>query len=467
MTEEHKTIDWYEFARRLHKYYEGKIEVLPKVPIGKQEYYSIWYTPGVAGPAKDDAENPDETFHNTWRWNAIAVVSDGTRVLGLGKIGPEGALPVMEGKALLFKALGGVDAVPLVHRARDPEKFLELLELVEPSFGGINLEDIESPKCFYILDEARKRLNIAVWHDDQQGTATVTLAGLINAAKLTGRDLRKARITLIGAGAANIALYRLLKAYGVPPKNITVVDSKGILHPGRPDIEKLKKEHPWKYQIAVETNGGWKGPVDGGIPEALDGAEIVVAASRPGPGVIKKEWVAKMAKDGILFAEANPVPEIWPWEAKEAGVRIVGTGRSDFPNQVNNSLAFPPIFRGVLDVRAKTITDEMAIAAAEELAKFAEEKGLHEDYILPTMEEFDVFPRVAAATAAKAVEQGVARLKRTYEEELEIAEMMIRSTLEKYEALLRAGLIKKMPDDIEKAIEGLRHKRKEEAAHAR
>jgi len=447
-------VDWYELSRRLHRRYEGKIEVLPKVPALTREHFAVWYTPGVAGPAEDNARDPEESFHNTWRWNTVAVVSDGTRVLGLGSIGPEGALPVMEGKALLFKALGGVDAVPLVHRARDPEKFLELLVLLEPSFGGVNLEDIESPKCFYLLDEARKRLEIPVWHDDQQGTATVTLAGLINAAKLTGRDLRRMRIVLVGAGAANIALYRLLRAYGVPPENIVVVDSRGILHSRRPDVEQLRERNPWKYRIAVETDGGWHGPRSGGIPEALEAADAVVAASRPGPGVIKKEWIRRMNRDPIVFAEANPVPEIWPWEAKEAGARVVATGRSDFPNQVNNSLAFPSIFRGVLDVRAKTITDEMAIAAAEELARFAEERGLREDYIIPSMEEWEVFPRVAAAAAAKAVEQGIARHPLSYEEELERAKKIIWTTLEKMRLLYQSGLIEALPEEVEAAIRG-------------
>ncbi|ABM80025.1 NAD(P)-dependent malic enzyme [Hyperthermus butylicus] len=458
---EKERIDWYSISKKLHRLYEGKIEVIPKVPAFRQDDFAIWYTPGVAGPAKEDAEDPDATFHNTWRWNTVAVVSDGTRVLGLGAIGPEGALPVMEGKALLFKALGGVDAVPLVHRARDREKFLELLVLIEPSFGGINLEDIESPKCFYLLDEARKRLNIPIWHDDQQGTATVTLAGLINAAKLTGRDLRKMRIALIGAGAANTALYRLLKAYGVDPKNMVVVDSKGVLHSQREDIEKLKEKNPWKYQIAVETDGGWNQLRGGGIKEALEGAEAVVAASKPGPGVIKPEWIKLMDKDPIVFAEANPVPEIWPWEAKEAGARVVATGRSDFPNQVNNSLAFPSIFRGVLDVRARTITDTMAIAAAEELARFAEEKGLREDYIIPSMEEWEVYPRVAAATAVRAVEEGVARLKTTYEEEYEKAKQIIATSREKVLKLVDVGLIKKLPEEVEAVIQRARRQREE------
>ncbi len=443
-----KEIDWYDLSVKLHKFYEGKIETIPKVPVRRLNDFAIWYTPGVAEPSRRINKDPDASFEYTSRWNTIAVVSDGTRVLGLGNVGPEAAYPVMEGKALIFKFLGGVDAIPLVHRARDQEKFLELLELIEPSFGGINLEDIESPKCFYILEEARKRLNIPVWHDDQQGTAAVTLAGLINATILTNRDLKKSRIVLFGAGAANIALYRTLKVYGVPVENIAVLDSKGVLHPDRSDIDKLMLKHPWKYRIAVETKGGGLRP-GAGPAEALKGADILVAASKPGPGTIKKEWIKEMAKDPIVFAEANPVPEIWPWEAKEAGAKIVATGRSDFPNQVNNSLIFPAMFRGVLDVRAKTITDEMAIAAAEAVAEFARDKGIHEEYILPTMEEWEVYPKVAAAVAVKAVEQGVSRKSTTFDEEFERAKEIIGKVREKYMKLWESGLISKPPYDYE------------------
>ncbi|MCE4599321.1 MAG: NADP-dependent malic enzyme [Desulfurococcales archaeon] len=441
-------VDWYTLSKKLHKFYGGKIETIPKVPIRRLKDFAIWYTPGVAEPSRIAAKDPDESFEYTNRWNTIAVVSDGTRVLGLGKIGPEGAYPVMEGKALLFKYLGGVDAIPLVHRNREIEAFLSLLEAIEPSFGGINLEDIESPKCFQLLDEARSRLEIPVWHDDQQGTAAATLAGLINAFKIVGKDMRKSRIVLLGAGAANIALYRLLKAWGIPPSNIVVLDSRGVLHPDRSDIDRLMISNPWKYKIAVETGGGGLNP---GAPlsEAMKGADALVAASKPGPGVVKKEWITAMERDAIVFAEANPVPEIWPWEAKEGGARIVATGRSDFPNQVNNSLVFPSVFRGVLDVRARTITDEMAIAAAEEIARYAEDKGLHEDYILPTMDEWDLYPRVAAAVAVKAVEQGVARRTTTYREEVERASLIIKSTREKFKLVWESGLIPKPPVDYE------------------
>ena len=409
MEDNQKRIDWFKIAIDLHREYRGKIQVLPKVPFLKLKDGAIWYTPGVAGPCRVIHEKgKDLSFEYTLRWNYIAVVSDGTRVLGLGNIGPEAGLPVMEGKALLFKYLGGVDAIPLVLDARDPERFITIVKALEPSFGGINLEDIESPKCFYLLDKLREILDIPVWHDDQQGTALVTLAGLLNALKLVGKKLRDVKITMIGAGAAGVAIVRYLRVAGADPKKIVVVDSKGILHPNRKDLMELKKTNPWKYKLAMTTNGEGR---TGGIPEAMRDADVVIAASKPGPGVIKKEWVKTMADDPIVFAMANPIPEIWPWEAKEAGARVVATGRSDFPNQVNNSLGFPAVFRGALTVMARKITDGMCIAAAQALARYAERKGLSEDYILPTMEETEAYIEEAVAIAEKAIEEGVARRK--------------------------------------------------------
>ncbi|MEM2163051.1 MAG: NADP-dependent malic enzyme [Candidatus Bathyarchaeia archaeon] len=415
-------------APPLHKFYEGKVQVMPKCAVTSFEDFAIWYTPGVAAPCREIQANPDKSFELTNRWNYVAVVSDGTRVLGLGDIGPEAAMPVMEGKALLFKYLGGVDAFPLCLKTKDPDELVRALELIEPTFGGINLEDIEKPKCFYVLEKARERLQIPVWHDDQQGTATVILAGLINAFKIVGKDPKKSLITLIGAGAANIRTAYVLIRWGIKPGNIIMVDSKGILHPNRRDIR--KEDDPWKYELTQITNAEGR---EGGIPEAMRGVDAVVGASRPGPDVIKKEWIKMMADNPIVFACANPIPEIWPWEAKEAGARIVATGRSDFPNQVNNSLGFPGIFRGVLDVRAKTITDDMCIAAAEELAKFAEEKGIHEDYILPTMEDWEVYPREAVACALKSIEQGVARIKLSRQELYERAIAIIKNAGESLE----------------------------------
>ncbi|MEB3692661.1 MAG: NADP-dependent malic enzyme, partial [Caldisphaeraceae archaeon] len=386
---ESATAEWYKLSLELHKYYGGKIETIPKVPVRRLKDFSIWYTPGVAEPSRVLSKNPEMSFDLTSRWNTIAIVSDGTRVLGLGNIGPEGAYPVMEGKALIFKYLGGVDAFPLVHRARDAERFLQLLEDIEPTYGGINLEDIESPKCFYILDEARKRLNIPVWHDDQQGTATIILAGLINALKIVGKAIRGSRIIIMGAGAANTAFYRLLREIKDDIENVVVVERQGVLHPEMDGIDRLMVKNKYQYEMAIETKGGDL-PAGASVEDAFKGADAVIAASVPGPGTIKKSWISKMNKDAIVFALANPVPEIWPWEAKEAGAKIVATGRGDFPNQINNSLVFPGVFRGVLDVRAKTITDEMALSASYEIARFAEEKGLSEDYIVPTMEEWEI-----------------------------------------------------------------------------
>jgi len=435
-----------KMAPPMHKFYLGKVQVIPRCPVRSLADFSIWYTPGVAAVCRKVKENPDLlSFEYTSRWNYVAVVSDCTRVLGLGDIGPEAGMPVMEGKALLFKYLGGVDAFPLCIKTKDPDEIIKFLKLIEPTFGGINLEDIAKPKCFYILEKAREELNIPVWHDDQQGTATVVLAGILNALKLVGKKLSEAKITLIGAGAANIKCADVLELAGAKPGNIVFVDSKGILHAGRKDILE-KEKNPWKWKWAAKSNAEGK---MGGIPEALENADVCIAASRPGPGIIKKEWISKMADDAIVFAMANPVPEIWPWEAKEAGARIIGTGRSDFPNQVNNSLGFPAIFRGVLDVRAKTVTDEMCVAAANALAKHAEEKGLSEDYIIPTMDDWEVYPKEAVACALKSIEQGVARIKPSRQELWERAVKIISDARKSLDALVKAGIIKPPPPEEE------------------
>ncbi len=429
-------------ALRLHPFYRGKIEVVPKARIKDFDDFAIWYTPGVAEPCKDIYKNPEKVFEHTNKWNFVAVISDGTRVLGLGDIGPEAGLPVMEGKALLFKYLGGVDAFPLCLRTKDPDEFIRVVKILEPTFGGINLEDIAQPKCFRILDTLRQEMNIPVWHDDQQGTAAVTLAGLINALKLVGKKLEEVKIVFVGAGAANIAGARIIIKAGAKPENIIMVDSKGILRKDREDAKILQEKYKEKWWLATITNPENRA---GGIPEALEGADVLIAASKPGPGTILPEWIKKMNKDPIVFAEANPIPEIWPWEAKEAGAAVVATGRSDFPNQVNNSLGFPGIFRGALDVRAKTITDEMCIAAAMELAKVAEDKGLREDYIIPTMDEWEVFPREAVAVGSKAIEQGVARINLPAEQRYKMAEEIIKRARDEVQFLMKEGFIK-MPD---------------------
>jgi malate dehydrogenase (oxaloacetate-decarboxylating) len=425
-------------ALRLHPRYKGKIQVLPKCPIRDLSDLAVWYSPGVAGPCRAIQSDPELVYEHTNKGNSIAVVSDGTRVLGLGNIGPEASLPVMEGKALLFKYLGGVDAVPLCLDIRGEADFIRTVRGLAPSFGGINLEDIEQPKCFRILDSLRETMPIPVWHDDQQGTATVLVAGLTNALRVARKDISNTRIAMIGMGAANVASYRLLKAIGVDPRTIVACDSKGILHQRRRDIEDARATLADKWRVCLETNGE---NVTGGIAEALRGADVCIAFTASGPGIIDPKWVKGMTKDAVVFACANPVPEIWPWEAEEAGAVIVATGRGDFPNQLNNSLGFPGIFRGVLDVRARSITDEMALAAAAELALCAQEQGLRTDYVLPRMDEWTVPVRVAAATALKAQDQGVARLTKTRDELLKGAEASIRAARDSLDALMAAGLI--------------------------
>jgi len=426
-------------AMRYHSHYGGKIEVVPKCVVRSMDDFAIWYTPGVAEPCRAIEKDPEAAYDLTNKWNTVAVVSDGTRVLGLGDIGPLAGLPVMEGKALLFKYLGGVDAVPICLDTKDVNNIVNVVKWLTPSFGGINLEDISQPKCFTILDRLRKEIEIPVWHDDQQGTATIVTAGAMNALKLVGKKINEARVAMVGAGAANIAISRVLIAAGVDVKKIIMTDSKGILNTGRRD---LQDRFPEKWSMALRSD--WEGTV-GGDAEAIKGADLLIAASRPGPGVITREMVRSMAKDAIVFATANPVPEIWPWEAKEAGARIVATGRSDFPNQVNNSLVFPAVFRGALDVRATKITDEMCIAAAMELAKTAEDKGLREDYIVPTMGDWDAFPREATAVGMKAIEQGVARKKLSRNELFDRAQEIIKRSRSQTEALFKAGYIPAPP----------------------
>jgi len=414
----------------LHRLYRGKLETLVKVPVDAS-LLAHWYTPGVAEASRRIAEEPMESYELTWRWNTVAIISDGTRVLGLGDIGPEAALPVMEGKALLFKYLGGVDAVPIVVRERSVEGLVRLVKALEPSFGGVNIEDVESPKCFELLERLRRELEIPVWHDDQQGTALVVLAALYTALRLTGRRIEDARIVVVGAGAAGTAVVRYLLLAGARPGNIVVMDSKGIIHRGRRGLS------GWKRWIAEHTNTEG---LEGGGEEAFRGADVAIGLSRP--GAIRKEWVRLMNSDAIVFALANPVPEIWPWEAKEAGARIVATGRSDLPNQVNNSLGFPAVFRGALSAWASSITDSMCLAAARALADYVEERGASEDYIIPSMMEEEAYIREAVAVARKAFEEGVARRR----ESLKTVEEEIRELIKRPKKILRrlveAGLVR-------------------------
>jgi malate dehydrogenase (oxaloacetate-decarboxylating) len=431
-----------EEALRLHAFYRGKLQILPKCAIRGLSDFAIWYSPGVAAPCRAIQADPDLVYTHTNKGNSIAIVTDGTRVLGLGDIGPEAGLPVMEGKAMLFKYLGGVDAVPICLATKDPDELIRTVKLLEPAFGGINLEDIAQPKCFRVLDALRQQMRIPVWHDDQQGTATGLLAGLLNALKVVGKDLHQVRIVMVGMGAANVAGYRLLTSSGVAPGAIVACDSKGILHRARHDIEANQALFPDKWRVCRESNADG---VVGGIAEALRGADVCAAFSASGPGIIKPEWVSGMARDAIVFACANPVPEIWPWEAKAAGARVVATGRGDFPNQLNNSLVFPGLFRGVLDVRARTITDGMAKAVARELAGFAESRSIHDEDILPRMDEWEVFPRVAAAAGLAAQEDGIALLSKSWQLLHAEAAKTMRDAREAVGLLMREGLIAEPP----------------------
>lgn len=430
-------------AMKLHPFYRGKIETTLKCTVHSFDDFAIWYTPGVAAPCKAIQADPELVYEYTNKWNTVAVVSDGTRVLGLGDIGPKAGLPVMEGKALLYKYLGGVDGVPLMLDTKDPDAIINTVLMLQPGLGGVNLEDISNPKCFYILDTLREKAEIPVWHDDQQGTATVTLAGLMNAIKVVGKNKEDVHIAFIGCGASNVAISRLIFAWGADPAKCFMVDSKGILGKHRKDLEMRKAEYVDKWKLCNITNAEGR---EGNIPDAIKGADVVIALSKSGPGVILPEWIKTMAKDSILFACANPVPEIWPWEALEAGAAIVATGRSDFPNQVNNSLGFPGIFRGTLDVRARTITDEMCFAAAKAMADHVGDK-LAADFILPNMDDWEVFPREAAAVAMKAVEQGLAGIETTYEQEFQLATKIIGRSREMTKRMMEDGFIPEPPED--------------------
>ncbi len=432
-----------KIAPVMHQFYRGKIEVSLKAPVRDFKDFAIWYTPGVAQPCREIHDDTSKVWDYTNRGNTIAVISDGTRVLGLGDIGPEAAMPVMEGKALLFKYLGGVDAFPLCLSTTDVEEMIRTVKALEPSLGGVNLEDIRTPECFVILDRLRKEMNIPVWHDDQQGTATVEVAGFINAAKLVGKSPDDMQVTMIGAGAANLRIADILTQIGVRPKNIIMCDSKGVLSEEREDLEGLKNKNPEKYRACIGYSGASR---ECTLESCTKGSDAILGASRPIPGTITKEMIRDMADKAIVFAAANPEPEIWPWDAKEAGAYIVATGRSDFPNQINNSLGFPGIFRGALDVRARTITDSMCIAAARELAKVAEDKGLTPDYIIPNMEEWEVFPREAAAVGSQAVKEGIARVSRSESELLESAYSIIRRARDETRLKMGSGTIMEAPE---------------------
>ena len=372
-----------EKAIFLHKQWHGKIETTSKAPVKNREDLSIAYTPGVAAPCRIIAEDPDAAYTYTLKANTVAVVSDGSAVLGLGKIGPEAAMPVMEGKCVLFKEFGNINAFPICLSTQDPDEIVAAVKAIAPTFGGINLEDISAPRCFEIEERLKKELDIPVFHDDQHGTAIVVLAGIINSLKITGKKKEDCRVVVNGAGSAGIAIAKLLLRYGFT--DVTLCDRQGILRSGMEGLN-------WMQESMMEVTNP-RG-LSGSLSDALKDADIFVGVSAP--GIVSKEMVASMHPDAILFAMANPVPEIMPDEARAAGARIVGTGRSDFPNQVNNVIAFPGIFKGALEGRATQITEEMKLAAAEAIAGLVSDDQLSEEFILP--EAFD--PRVAQAVSA-------------------------------------------------------------------
>lgn len=387
-----------EKALHMHRINKGKLETVSKVEVKTAEDLSLAYSPGVAEPCKEIFKAPEMVYEYTMKGNTVAVVSDGTAVLGLGNIGPEAAMPVMEGKAVLFKSFAGVDAFPICLNTTDVDKIVETVKLMEPTFGGINLEDIAAPNCFEIEERLKKEINIPIFHDDQHGTAIVTVAGLINALKLAGKSFSDIKVVTNGAGAAGIAIVKLLIEYGV--REIIMCDSKGAIYEGRPVGMNAIKD-----QMAKVTNHN---KISGNLNEIIGGADVFIGVSVAGGLTV--ENVKRMNPDPIIFAMANPTPEIMPDEAKNAGALVIGTGRSDFPNQVNNVLAFPGIFRGALDVRATQINEEMKMAAVEAIVSLVKPEELNTNYVIPGPFDPRVAPAVAASVAKAAMESGVARL---------------------------------------------------------
>jgi malate dehydrogenase (oxaloacetate-decarboxylating) len=388
-----------EESLHMHRVNKGKLESKSKVQVRNAKDLSLAYSPGVAEPCKEIYDKPETVYDYTMKGNMVAVVTDGTAVLGLGNIGPEAALPVMEGKAVLFKSFAGVDAFPICLNTTDVDKIVETVKLLEPAFGGVNLEDIAAPNCFEIEERLKKEANIPVFHDDQHGTAIVTVAGLVNALKLVGKKMNEIKVVANGAGAAGIAIIKLLYSYGV--RDVIMCDTKGAIYEGRPQgMNKIKDE------VAKFTN---RENLKGNLEDALKGADVFIGVSAE--GALTKAMVETMNANSIIFAMANPNPEIMPHEAKEAGAVVVGTGRSDFPNQVNNVLAFPGIFRGALDVRATHINEKMKVAAVEAIASLINDDELNADYVIPGPFDPRVAPKVAAAVAKAAMETGVARIK--------------------------------------------------------
>jgi len=444
-----RTLFLKNFSQEAHRFYSGKMQTIPKCGIYGLNWFNVWYTPGVSKVSTSIRDDNETSFSLSNRGNLVAVVSDSTRVLGDGDCTPSGGLGVMEGKAMLMKYLGGVDAVALCVDSKDqngkndPQKLIDFVKMAQHSFGAINLEDISQPNCFKVLDDLREACDIPVWHDDAQGTACVTLAGLINALKLADKKMSDVKITLLGAGASNTTVARLIIADGGDPSKMIIFDTKGSLHQDRDDIRNDKR-HYRKWELCEKTNPGKIKTID----EALKGADVLIALSTPGPDTVKREWIRGMADKAVVFACANPVPEIWPYAAKEEGAFIVATGRGDFPNQVNNSVCFPGLLKGALLVRARKITDGMAICCAHSIADFSQQRGISPDNIIANMDETDVFACEAADVAQQAVKEGVARIRLSRDEVYLRAKEDIASARSLIEDMKKLGYIKEPPAEI-------------------
>lgn len=450
-----KTTFYKRISEAAHSYYGGKMQLFPKVPISGHNWFNVWYTPGVSQVSRRISSDNNASMTLTNRGNTVAIVSDSTRVLGDGDVTPPGGLGVMEGKAMLMKCLGGIDAVPLCIDSRDsngkndPQAIIDFVKRAQYSFGAINLEDISQPNCYKVLDELRDSCTIPVWHDDQQGTACVTLAGLINALKLKNKKLYHSKIVFFGAGAANTTCLRLILSAGADPDNVVMFDSKGGLHSARTDLQADPRFYR-KWEICRRTNPKRFDRIE----QAIKGADVLIALSRPGPHVVKPEWIRSMGPKPVVFACANPVPEIYPYMAKKAGAFIVATGRGDFANQLNNSIGFPGILKGALLARAAKITDSMAIAASHSLARFAEKRGINAGNIIPTMDEMEVFPTEAADVAMAAVRDGVARSKVTWDDVYRRTRADIMETRAMMDSLVQKGHVKEFPQkEIQKIFD--------------
>jgi len=457
-----QTILLRRLALAAHEFYGGKMMTIPKAGIYDFGWFGVYYTPGVSAVSTAIRDNNMRSYNLSNRSNLVAVISDSTRVLGDGDCTPSGGLGVMEGKAFLMYYLGGVDAMALCinshlepesHKAgfdfkgtgvheHDPRKIIDFVRMAAPSFGAVNLEDISQPNCYRVLDSLQD-CGIPVWHDDAQGTACVTLAGMINAIKLAGKDWRQVKAVFYGVGAANSTIIRLMLAEGLDPRNVIAFDSKGGLHAGRDDLRTAERSFR-QWEICQRTNPD---RIDG-ILEACQGADILCAVSRSGPDVVKKEWISVMADKAIVFSCANPIPEIYPHDAKDAGAYIVATGRSDFANQVNNSMCFPGLLKGSLLVHASRVTDGMAIAAAHSLARMQQVRGLDPEHIMPTMDDVEVFPQEAADVAAQAIKDGVARNEMTPAEVFQRADRDIKDNREMVQLLMEREKIKTPPESM-------------------